>query len=78
MNLRLDPADDRLLTERARQESRSKQEIVRQAVHDYLNDEVRRLEDLEDDLALARFRLREQLGPIAYVPQAEARARLGL
>ena len=46
----------------ARSEGRSKQELAREAIHAYLTDQVRRLEDLEDDLALARSRLRQQLG----------------
>ncbi len=78
MTLRLTDADDQLLTERARTEGRSKQEVVREAIHAYLTDEVRRLEDLQDDLALARYQLRQQLGEVSYVSQAEARSALGL
>jgi hypothetical protein len=78
MTLRLSEQDDRMLTERARSENRSKQEVVREAVHNYLSDPVRRIEDLEDELALARYRLRKQLGEVTYVSQAEARAELGL
>lgn len=78
MTLRLDEADDRLLTERARAERRSKQEIAREAIHTFLTDESRRLEDLEDQLAFAHFRLRRQLGEVTYVSQSEARAALGL
>jgi predicted transcriptional regulator len=78
MTLRLGEDDDRLLTERARQENRSKQAIAADAIRFYLHDEVRRLEDLEDDLALARYRLRKQLGEVRYVPHASARSQLGL
>ena len=78
MTLRLTDADDRLLTERARSEGRSKQELAREAIHAYLTDQVRRLEDLEDELALARYQLRQQLGEVTYVSQAEARSALGL
>jgi len=78
MTLRLTDADDRLLTERARSEGRSKQEVAREAIHAYLTDQVRRLEDLEDELALARYQLRQQLGEVTYVSQAEARSALGL
>jgi len=56
MTLRLTDVDDRLLTERARSEGRSKQ----------------------DDLALARYQLRQQLGEVTYISQAEARSALGL
>ena len=73
MTLRLSEADDRMLTERARSENRSKQEVAREAIHNYLTDQMRRIEDLEDELALARYRLRKQLGEVTYVPQAEAR-----
>ena len=78
MTLRLTDADDRLLTARARSEGRSKQELAREAIHAYLTDEVRRLEDLQDDLALTRYQLRHQLGEVSYVSQAEARSALGL
>ncbi len=78
MTLRLDEADDRLLTQRASSERRSKQQIARDAIHAYLTDEGRRLEDLEDDLAVARYQLRGQLGEVTYVPHAQARAVLGL
>lgn len=78
MTLRLTDADDRLLTERARSQGRSKQELAREAIHAYLTDQVRRLEDLEDELALARYQLRQQLGEVTYVSQAEARSALGL
>lgn len=78
MTLRLSDVDDALLTERARSAGRSKQEIAREAIHAYLNDEVRRVEDLEDELAVARYQLRKQLGEVSYVSQAEARASLGL
>ncbi|HET6562711.1 MAG TPA: ribbon-helix-helix protein, CopG family [Marmoricola sp.] len=78
MTLRLSEQDDRMLTERARSENRSKQEVVREAVHNYLSDQVRRIEDLEDELALARYRLRKQLGEVTHVSQAEARSALGL
>lgn len=37
-----------------------------------------RLADLEDDLALARYRARQAAGAVVAVPQDEARARLGL
>jgi predicted DNA-binding protein len=78
MTLRLDERDDRLLGARARSERRSKQEIAREAIHAYLTDEVRRIEDLEDALAIARYELRKQLGEVTYVSQAEARRALGL
>lgn len=78
MTLRLDESDDQLLTDRARSENRSKQEIAREAIHSYLSDETRRLEDLEDSLAVARYQLRKELGEVTYVTQAEARAALGL
>ena len=78
MTLRLSEADDRLLTKRARSEGRSKQEVAREAIHAYLTDQVRRLEDLEDELAMARYRLRQHLGEVTYVSQAEARSSLGL
>ncbi len=78
MTLRLGDADDRMLTERARSENRSKQEVAREAIHAYLTDQVRRIEDLEDELALARYQLRRQLGEVRYVTQAEARSALGL
>lgn len=78
MTLRLNEADDRLLTERARSEGRSKQEVAREAIHDYVTDKVRRIEDLEDELAIARYQLRRQLGDVTYVSQAEARVSLGL
>lgn len=78
MTLRLSEADDRLLTDRARTENRSKQEIAREAIRAYLNDHERRIEDLEDDLALARYSLRRELGEVSYTPHAEARRALGL
>jgi hypothetical protein len=78
MTLRLSEADDRMLTERARSEHRSKQELAREAIHTYLTDQVRRIEDLEDELALARYQLRKQIGEVTYVTQAEARSALGL
>jgi len=78
MTLRLDETDDRLLTDRARTENRSKQEIAREAIHNYLCDDLRRLEDLEDSLAVARYQLRKELGEVKYIPQAEARVALGL
>ena len=78
MTLRLSEADDRMLTERARSENRSKQEVAREAIHIYLADQVQRIEDLEDGLALARYQLRKELGEVTYVTQAEARAALGL
>jgi hypothetical protein len=78
MTLRLSEADDRLLSERARRENRSKQEIARDAIHAYLTDQVRRIEDLEDGLALARCQLRKQLGEVTFVSQTEARSALGL
>lgn len=62
----------------ARSEGRSKQEVAREAIHAYLTDQVRRIEDLEDELAVARYRLRRQLGEVTYVSQAEARFSLGL
>lgn len=78
MTLRLNEHDDRLLSERARSESRSKQEIAREAIHMYVTDRVRQIEDLEDALAIARYELRRQLGEVTYVSHAEARAALGL
>lgn len=78
MTLRLDDADDRLLSLRAKSDKRSKQEIAREAIHAYLTDDVRQIEDLEDSLALARYQLRRQLGEVTYISQAEARAALGL
>lgn len=67
-----------MLSERALRENRSKQEIARDAIHSYLTDQVRRIEDLEDGLALARYQLRRQLGEVTFVSQAEARSALGL
>lgn len=78
MTLRLSESDDRLLAERARNEKRSKQEIAREAIHAYLTDGLRRVEDLEDELAIARYRLRKQLGEVTYISQENARAALGL
>ncbi len=78
MTLRLNEADDRNLTERARLEGRSKQEVAREAIHSYLADQVRHIEDLEDELAVARYQLRHQLGEVTYVSQAQARDALGL
>ncbi|MGL5809405.1 MAG: ribbon-helix-helix protein, CopG family [Nocardioides sp.] len=78
MTLRLSEDDDRLLTKRARSENRSKQEVAREAIRSYLTDQVRRIEDLEDELALARYRLRKQLGEVTYVSHSEARSSLGL
>jgi predicted transcriptional regulator len=78
MTLRLDEHDDRLLTERARSENRSKQEIAREAIHTYLTNEMRRIEDLEDSMAIARYELRKQLGEVTYVSHEEARRALGL
>lgn len=78
MTLRLDESDDNLLSERARTHKRSKQEIAREAIHTYLTDETRRIEDLEDTLAVARYELRKQLGEVTYVSHAEARAALKL
>ncbi|MFF6778427.1 type II toxin-antitoxin system Phd/YefM family antitoxin [Streptomyces sp. NPDC012637] len=37
-----------------------------------------RLADLEDELALARYRARQAEGAVVGIPQDEARARLGL
>ncbi|MDQ0950319.1 prevent-host-death family protein [Streptomyces phaeochromogenes] len=37
-----------------------------------------RLEDLEDELALARYRTRQANGEVVGISQDEARARLGL
>jgi hypothetical protein len=51
--------------------------VAREAIHAYLTDQVRRLEDLEDELAIARYQLRKQLGEVTYVSQAEARPRWG-
>lgn len=78
MTLRLDEHDDRLLSERARSENRSKQELAREAIHTYLTDETRRVEDLEDAMAIARYELRKQLGEITYISHGEARKALGL
>lgn len=78
MTLRLDENDDRLLTERARSENRSKQELAREAIHIYLTEEARRIENLEDALAIARYQLRKQLGQVSYISHSEARKALGL
>lgn len=78
MTLRLSEADDRLLAERPRSENRSKQEVAREVIHAYLTHEAGRIEDLEDELALARYQLRRQLGEVTYIRQAEARSALGL
>lgn len=78
MTLRLSEADDRLLTDRARAERRSKQEIAREAIRAYLSDSTRRVEDLEDELAVARYELRRELGEVRLVSHAEARRKLGL
>jgi predicted transcriptional regulator len=78
MTLRLDETDDRMLTERARSEKRSKQEIAREAIHTYLTDEAHRIEDLEDAMAIARYELRKQLGEVTYISHTEARRALGL
>lgn len=78
MTLRLSENDDQMLSERARSEGRSKQDVAREAIRTYLTDQVLRVEDLEDELALARYRLRRELGEVSYVSQAEARASLGL
>lgn len=78
MTLRLDEGDDRLLTERARSLRRSKQEIAREAIHSSLTNEVGRLEDLQDELAVARDQLRRLLGDVTYVSSAQARRSLGL
>ena len=48
------------------------------AIHAYLTDQVRRIEDLEDELAIARYQLRRKFGEVTYVSQAEARSSLGL
>jgi len=71
-------SDDRLLTERARSLRRSKQEIAREAIHSSLTNEVGRLEDLQDELAVARYQLRRQLGDVTYVSTTQARRSLGL
>ncbi|MDN5794406.1 MAG: hypothetical protein L0H79_01475 [Intrasporangium sp.] len=78
MTLRLSDADDRMLTEQARREKRSKQGVAREAIRTYLSDQVRRIEDLADELAFARYQLRKQLGEVTYVSRAEARSALGL
>lgn len=78
MTLRLSEADDRLLTDRARTENRSKQEIAREAIRAYLSDSTRRVEDLEDELAVARYQLRRELGEVRLVRHADARKVLGL
>ncbi len=78
MTLRLDENVDRLLTERARSENRSKQEIAREAIHAYLTDELRRIEDLEDAMAIARYELRKQLGEVTYISHDDARRALGI
>jgi predicted transcriptional regulator len=49
MTLRLSEADDRLLTERAAKEHRSKHEIVVEAVHTYLTERQRRFDALLAD-----------------------------
>ncbi|WP_282795081.1 type II toxin-antitoxin system Phd/YefM family antitoxin [Streptomyces sp. CC224B] len=38
----------------------------------------KRLADLEDDLAVERYRARKAAGAVVGIPQDEARARLGL
>jgi predicted transcriptional regulator len=78
MTLRLNEDDDRLLTDRARSERRSKQEVAREAIHVFLTDEARRVEDLEDAMAIARYELRKQLGEVTYVSHEEARRALGI
>lgn len=78
MTLRLDDTDDQLLTDRARTENRSKQEVAREAIHLYLTDQARAIEDREDELAVARYQLRKQLGDVTYVSLAEARRQLDL
>ncbi|MEP6650991.1 MAG: hypothetical protein ABJA74_13955 [Lapillicoccus sp.] len=78
MTLRLNDSDDALLSERAAHQRRSKQDVAREAIHTYLTDEARRLEDLEDELAIAQHRLRKELGDLTFVRHDDARARLGL
>jgi hypothetical protein len=78
MTLRLDETDDQLLGARARSENRSKQEIAREAIHLYLTDQIHRVEDLEDQLAIARYELRKQLGEVRYVSHEDARKTLGI
>jgi len=43
-----------------------------------LTNEVGRLEDLQDELAVARDQLRRQLGDVTYVSTTQARRSLGL
>ncbi len=62
LTLRLSEADDRLLAARARSEGRSKQQVAREAIHVYLTDEVRRIEDLQDELAIARYQPAQAAG----------------
>lgn len=57
MTLRLSEEDDRLLTERAAKERRSKHEIAVEAIHTYLTDRRRRFDailaqTLEEDREL--------------------------
>lgn len=46
MTLRLSEEDDRLLTERAAKEHRSKHEIAVEAIHSFLTEQQRRFDDL--------------------------------
>ncbi|MCH7231984.1 ribbon-helix-helix protein, CopG family [Glycomyces sp. L485] len=46
MTLRLSEEDDRLLTERAAQERRSKHDIVTEAVHTFLTERQQRFDEL--------------------------------
>ena len=78
MTLRLDEDDDRLLSQRAAEQRRSKQEVAKEAIHAYLTDERRALEDSEDELAVGRYLVRQRLGEVTHISHAEARARLGL
>ncbi len=46
MTLRLSEEDDRLLTERAAKEHRSKHELAVEAIHSFLTERQRRFDDL--------------------------------
>ncbi|WP_026928978.1 ribbon-helix-helix protein, CopG family [Glycomyces tenuis] len=46
MTLRLSEEDDRLLTERAAKEHRSKHDLVVEAIHSFLTERERRFDDL--------------------------------
>lgn len=78
MVLRLSDDDDRLLSERAAQTGHSKHQIAVTAVHTYLTTDIHRLEELEDQAAIAAHDLAHARGEVTFVPQEEAKARLGI